>query len=107
MAEPNEQKPSRRLWFFAALGALMLHIGGAALAIAHLQTDENDDSLGASAIEVGIELASLHREATDLPSGPDTDASVAAPQLTEQQAEVKESDLPKDIPSEDPSRTGS
>ena len=80
--------------------ALVLHAGGAALAIAHLQTDEPEDSLGASAIEVGIELASVRREATDLPPGPDTDASTAAPQLAEQKAEVKESELPQDKPTE-------
>src|ERR1700738_3925039 len=100
MPELDEQKPSRRLWFFAAVGALVLHVGGAALAITHLQTDETADSLGASAIEVGVELASVHREATDLPPGPDTDASVASPQLAEQKAEIKESDLPKDTPTE-------
>ena len=106
MSELDQQKAAWRLWIFAGVGALMLHIGGAALAIAHLQTDEPDDSLGASAIEVGVELASLHREATDLPPGPDTDASVASPQLAEQKAEVKETDLPKDIPTEaeDPDR---
>ena len=59
-----------------------------------------EDSLGAAAIEVGIELASLRREATDLPPGPDTDASVASPALAEQKAEVKETDLPKDVPTE-------
>src|SRR6202048_735546 len=100
MSELDQQKAAWRLWIFAGVGALMLHIGGAALAIAHLQTDEPDDSLGASAIEVGVELASLHREATDLPPGPDTDASVASPQLAEQKAEIKESDLPKDTPTE-------
>jgi periplasmic protein TonB len=102
----TEQKPSRRLWIFAAAGALALHLGCGALAVAHLQTDEPDDALGAAAIEVGIELASLHREATDLPPGPDTDASVASPALAEQQAEVKETELPKDVPTEteDPDR---
>ena len=106
MSGLDEQKPRRRLWVFAAVAALALHAGGAALAIAHLQTDEPDDSLGASAIEVGVELASLHREASDLPPGPDTDASVASPQLAEQKAEVKETDLPKDTPTEaeDPDR---
>ena len=44
--------------FLAAVVALALHVGGAALAIAHLQTDEADDALGATAIEVGLELAS-------------------------------------------------
>jgi len=78
----TEQKPSRRLWILAAVAALALHVGCGALAVAHLQTDEPDDLLGAAAIEVGLELASLHREATDLPPGPDTDASVASPALS-------------------------
>lgn len=106
MSEPDQHKPPLRLWIFAGIGALMLHVGGAALAIAHLPTDEEEDSLGASAIEVGFELASLRRDATDLPPGPDTDASVASPQLAEQKAEVKETDLPRDVPTEaeDPDR---
>jgi periplasmic protein TonB len=100
MPDLDEQKPSRRLWIFAVVAALALHLGGAALAVAHLHNDEPDDSLGAPAIEIGLELASIHREATDLPAGPDTDASVASPQLAEQKAEVKETDLPKDTPTE-------
>ena len=98
--QETEQKPSMRLWVLAAVAALALHLGCGALAVAHLQPDETEDSLGAAAIEVGIELASLHRESTDLPPGPDTDASVASPQLAEQKAEVKEADLPKDVPTE-------
>src|SRR3979490_2720995 len=102
----TEQKQPRRRWILAAVAALALHVGCGALAVAHLQTDEPDDSLGAAAIEVGLELASLHREATDLPPGPDTDASVASPALAEQKAEVKETELPKDVPTEadDPDR---
>src|SRR5882672_1360917 len=102
----TEQKPSRRLWIFAALGALALHVGGGALALAHLRADDLDDSLGAPAIEIGLEMMSPHLEATDLPPGPDTDASVASPALAEQKAEVKETELPKDVPTEteDPDR---
>jgi TonB family protein len=102
----TKQKPSRRLWILAAVGALALHIGCGALAVAHLQTDDADDSLGSAAIEVGLELTSLRREATDVPAGPDTDASVASPALAEQKAEVKETELPKDVPTEtdDPDR---
>ena len=96
----TEQKPSRRLWILAAVGALALHIGGAALAIAHLRSDDVDDSLGAPAIEIGLEMTSPHLEPTDLPPGPDTDASVASPALAEQKAEVKETELPKDVPTE-------
>src|SRR3981081_1556395 len=102
----TEQKPSRRLWILAAVGALALHIGGVALAIAHLRTDDVDDSLGAPAIEIGLEMMSPHLEPTDLPAGPDADASVASPALAEQKAEVKETELPKDVPTEtdDPDR---
>ena len=65
-----------------------------------MQTEEADDALGATAIEIGLEMASVHREVTDLPPGPDTDASTASPQLAEQKAEVKETDLPQDKPTE-------
>ncbi len=102
----TEQRSSRRLWIFAGLAALALHVGGAALALAHLRTVDPDDALGAPAIEIGLELASPHLEATDLPPGPDTEASVASPAIAEQKAEVKETDLPKDTPTEaeDPDR---
>jgi periplasmic protein TonB len=102
----TEQKPSRRLWILAAVGALALHVGGGALALAHLRADDLDDSLGAPAIEIGLEMMSPHLEATDLPPGPDADASVASPALAEQKAEVKETELPKDVPTEteDPDR---
>jgi periplasmic protein TonB len=102
----TEQKPSRRLWILAAVGALALHVGGGALALAHLRADDLDDSLGAPAIEIGLEMMSPHLEATDLPPGPDADASVASPALAEQKVEVKETELPKEVPTEaeDPDR---
>jgi TonB family protein len=101
----TEQKPSRRLWILAALGALMLHVGCGALAFAHLRGDEDADYLGAQG-DIGIELTSASAEETDLPAGPDADASVASPALAEQKAEVKETELPKDTPTEteDPDR---
>jgi TonB family protein len=95
-----EQRPSRRLWILAGLGALALHIGCAGLVIAHMQTDDPEDSLGAPAIEIGLEMMAPRQEVTDLPPGPDTDASVASPALAEQQTEVKETDLPKEVPTE-------
>jgi protein TonB len=100
------RKPSRRLWIFAAVAALVLHVGGVALAVVHLQAGDPDEDLGAPAIEIGMELTSPRLEATDLPAGPDADASVASPALAEQKAEVKETELPKDVPTEteDPDR---
>ena len=96
----TEQKPSRRLWILAGVGALALHIGGAALAVAHLRTNNPDDTLGAPAIEIGLEMMSPRLEATDLPPGPDTDAAVASPAIAEQRAELKETELPKDVSTE-------
>jgi periplasmic protein TonB len=106
MSDLIEPRPSRRLWIIAGLCALALHLGGGALAVAHLRAVEPDDLVGADAIEVGIDLTSEHREPTDLPAGPDADASVASPAIAEQKAEVKQSDLPKDVPTEtdDPDR---
>lgn len=96
MAEPElEQKSSRRLWVFAAVGALALHLGGVALAVAHLRTDD-DDGLGAAGAEYAVDMVSADVEDDNLPPGPDADASVASPQLAEQKTEVKETDLPKD-----------
>lgn len=100
------QKPSRRLWIIAAFGALALHACGVVLAVAQMQAEEADDSLGAPAIEVGLEMTSPRLEATDLPPGPDTEASTASPAIAEQKAVVKETELPKAKPTEtdDPDR---
>ena len=72
-------KPTQRLWTLAALGAVMIHATGVALAVVHMQTNDADDSLGAPAIEVGLEMMSPRMEATDLPPGPDAEATAASP----------------------------
>jgi len=102
----GEPKPSRRLWICAALIALALHVGGAALAVAHLRTVEPDDALGAPAIEIGLEFSSPQFEPNDLPPGPDSEASAASQARTEQQAEEKQNELPQAVPteSEEPDR---
>jgi protein TonB len=98
--------PSRTVWVAAALGALAIHAGCVALAYGYMQPDDADDDLGAPAIEIGIELASPHLDPTDLPVGPDTEASAPAPAVVEQKAVVEQSELPKAVPTEtdDPDR---
>jgi TonB family protein len=83
-----------------------LHVGGAALALAHLNPEDGSDGLGANVAEIGVELTSPAVEDTELPPGPDADASVASPAIAEQKAEVKPTDLPKETPkeSEEPDR---
>jgi periplasmic protein TonB len=101
MTEPAyEQRPSWRLWTIAAAAAVALHVGGAALALTHLDSGDDADSLGANVADIGVELVSPTAEETQLPPGPDADASVASPALAEQKAEVKPTDLPKEMPKE-------
>jgi periplasmic protein TonB len=102
-----DKRSSRPLWLMAAAVALALHLGGAALALAHLRADDGDEGLGANGIDVSLEMASPKLpDPTDLPPGPDSDATQASTPVPEQKAEVKETDLPKDIPTEaeDPDR---
>jgi len=101
-----EARPSRMLWIVAAVVAVGLHLGGAALALAHLRTDDGDDGLGANGAEFAVEMTSPKLPETDLPPGPDSEASQYQPQQMQQQAEVKQTDLPKEVPqeAEDPDR---
>lgn len=100
MADLDERQTSRPLWIAAAVAALTIHAGCVAFAVARLQSDEASDDLGAPAIEVGLEMASPKTEATDLPPGPDSDASAASPAVAEQKAVEKETELPKEVPTE-------
>jgi periplasmic protein TonB len=96
----DQQKPSRRLWISAALTALLLHGGGAALAVVHLNANDLDGGLGAAGAEFAIEMASPNVDDNDAPPGPDSAASQASPEQSQQTAELKESELPKDTPTE-------
>jgi protein TonB len=94
----TDQKPSQRVWVFAAVIALVLHVGGGALAVARMQNPDIEE-LGSPGIEVGI-VMSPHAEESDLPPGPDMDAQLYSPPVEEQKAEVKETELPKAMPTE-------
>jgi protein TonB len=97
---PEHPSTSKALWLAAATIAVLLHLGIAALAYVHLQQDAESEDLGAPGIEIGLELSSPQATPTDLPPGPEAEASVASPAVAEQVAEVKQVDLPKDTPTE-------
>lgn len=101
----DEPRPSRTLWTLAAVAALALHLGGAALALAHLG-DDDGDGLGAAGAEFAVEMASPEVPDTDLPPGPDSEAMQEQQALPEQKAETKETELPKEQAQEveDPDR---
>jgi TonB family protein len=94
-----------RLWLFAGVGAVAIHAACVALAVAHLRGDE-EEALGAPAIAIGVELMAPRAEPSDLPPGPEADASAASPPMPEQKAVTEQSALPKEIPTEteDPDR---
>jgi TonB family protein len=102
----SQQKVSVRMWALAALCALAFHLGWAALVLEYLQDNDPEDELGAPAIEIEVELVANHVEPTDLPPGPDVEASVASPRIVEQREIVEPTDLPRAVPTEteDPER---
>lgn len=100
------KNPAKRLWLYAAIGAFALHAGGVALAVTSFSGDDPDEALGAAGLEIGLELTAPRAEPTDLPPGPDTEASAASPPVVQQKEVLKQTDLPQDKPveSEDPDR---
>jgi TonB family protein len=106
VSDTNEGRSSLRIWIFAAVVALVLHVAGAALAIVQLRADEEGGSLGAQGRDIGLDLTSLGTEVVDLPPGPESEAVQASAAVQEQKAVEKETDLPKDVATEteDPDR---
>ncbi len=88
------------IWLFAAGAALLLHGGAIALFVVSLHAADPDDAQGAPAVEIALDLAAPHVEPTDLPPGPESDASTASPPVPEQKATAEQSALPKDTPTE-------
>ena len=89
-------------WMLAAVAAVLLHAGGAALAFSYLRADVEDPALGAPAMEIGLDMTAPRTEQTDLPPRPEADDSAASTAQVAQQAKVEESTLPKDTPTETP-----
>jgi periplasmic protein TonB len=87
------------IWISAAIGAVALHLGCIGLVYANLPQEDSDD-LGAPAFEVGLDLLSPRLEATDLPPGPESDASAASPAQMEEKEKVEETALPQEKPTE-------
>lgn len=91
---------SLRLWVIGVVAAVLLHAGAVGAALYQFQPDETGDGPGDDGMEVSLELALPNAEPTEVPPGPDSNASAASPALAEQKAIEKEADLPKEIPQE-------
>ena len=83
----------------AAVAAVALHLGGAALALTSFKDDEDVGGLGAAGAEViDIDIGSPKVENDEVPVGQDAPEQAAAPQLQEQKSEVEQTDLQKAVP---------
>ncbi|MGY4309464.1 protein TonB [Bradyrhizobium sp. USDA 4369] len=90
---------SHRMWMLAAVAAVALHLGGAALALTSFKDDEDVGGLGAAGAEViDIDIGSPKVENDEVPVGQDAPEQAAAPQLQEQKSEVEQTDLQKAVP---------
>src|SRR5215510_5364459 len=96
---PADQSLRRNIWIFAAIFVCCAHIAFAAFAIARMN-EPDDDDLGAPGIEIAFELASTQNSPSELPPGPESEASTASPPVVEQKTTEKEVDLPKETPVE-------
>lgn len=99
-------KSSMALWTLAAASALALHLGGAVVAMSYANVEPSDEEDGAPAIEIGLEMASLKNEPSDLPPGPEAEASAASQAMQEQKVQTEVTELAKGDPTEteDPDR---
>jgi TonB family protein len=92
-------RPPVRLWVVAAATAALLHVGFVAFAFAPVHTDDEPE-LGATAIEIGMDLLAPRSEPTNLPPGPEAEASTASPAIVEQRQVIREAALPVEVPTE-------
>ena len=99
-------EPSRKLWIAAAVGAVAFHAALVGVGFLTFQPDASDDDVGAPAIEIALDMTAPRSEPSDLPPGPEAEASAASPAQVEQVMKTQETSLPKEEPveSENPDR---
>jgi TonB family protein len=105
LKELSSSSSHKKIWVAAAAVALTCHVAFAAFALSRLLNEPDDEDLGAPGVEIALELTSPKLRASDLPPGPESEASVASRAAVEQKEE-KSPDLPKETPkeSDDPER---
>lgn len=101
-ARPGEMK----LWTFAAVLALAFHLSLGLGAVWLMRGEEFEDETGAPAIEMAMDFAAPKTEQTDLPPGPESEASAAAPESAQsaKKTEAVEKPVVEQDMTEDPDR---
>lgn len=99
--EPFElPSPSGKVWTFAIGVALALHVGMAGVILFETAQEPEENELGAPGLTIAIDLASPRSVPTNLPPGPESEASAASQAVAEQRPAMVEPDLPKQTPVE-------
>jgi protein TonB len=93
------RRASLLTWALAGIGAVALHMSGAAYVILHSRPSEADLDSGAPAVEIALDMEAPRQETDDLPPGPESPAAAASPAV-EQTQTVEQSSLPKANPQE-------
>ncbi len=91
-APPASALKRIRFWALAASCALSAHVAFAAIVMAELRRDFDDDDLGAPGIEIAFELASPQVQPLALPLGRESEASAASTAQAERKAKAAESE---------------
>jgi TonB family protein len=100
---PLSSMAARRIapsWMLGAATALFLHGGVAALGALGLAAPDDDNDVGAAAMDVALEYEAPHREPSFLPAGADADASAAAAAAIAQEKKAQDSEAPETKPLE-------
>ena len=95
--EWNEAPSPRRIaphWLIAGLAALALHGGAAGFALLGAEP-EDDDDVGAAAIEIGLDYEAPRNEPSFLPPGQEAEDSKAALDTPEQKLKTEDKALPE------------
>jgi len=92
--------PSRKVWLAAGIMALALHLGIAGVILLEFTQEPDESELGAPGLSIAIDLAGPKSTPTNLPPGPESDASAASQAAAEQRPAVAEPELPKETPVE-------
>jgi periplasmic protein TonB len=85
------------LWFWAlaAGGSVALHGACIALVVMSLRDDPDEVALGAPGMEIQVVLAAPRIKPSDLPPGPNVEASIASPVAVPEEEAIKRSELLK------------
>lgn len=93
----RRRRPPRMIWPVAVAGAALIHAGALAAMLAP-QPMEDVGEIGAPAVAISLDFTTTRSETTDLPPGPEAEASEAATAAAPQERPVEQAHAPQATP---------